>query len=164
MQQSPSWETNQFSVSQEIPSILWHCQAHTVPDNVHKLHVQRTFHVWKIRGCQCSFMLLMMGGVSSETCWASYKYGIIKVWYIVASCWIFLYELYCDARIHDHQGYGHFFYHYFSKRKSKDTSLRLPWAMIADSLARYLKSFGETCVFHLQGIFYLTFKNRASYI
>ena len=31
----------------------------------------------------------MMGGVSPETCWASYKYGIIKFWYIVASCWIF---------------------------------------------------------------------------
>jgi len=55
------------------------CQAqHTVPDNVHQLHVQTTFHVWKTRGCQCSFRLLMMGGVSPETCWASYKYGIIK--------------------------------------------------------------------------------------
>jgi len=53
-----------------------------------------TFHVWKIKGCQCSFRLLMMGGVSSETCWALYKYGIIKFWYIVAYCWIFLYELY----------------------------------------------------------------------
>ena len=51
-----------------------------------------TFHVWKTRGCQCSFRLLVMGGVSPETCWASYKYGIIKFWYIVASCWIFLYE------------------------------------------------------------------------
>ena len=48
-----------------------------------------TFHVWKTRGCQCSFRLLMMGGVSSETRWASYKYWIIKFWYIVASCWIF---------------------------------------------------------------------------
>jgi len=45
------------------------------------------------RGCQCSFRLLMMGGASPETCWASYKYGILKVWYIVASCWIFLCEL-----------------------------------------------------------------------
>jgi hypothetical protein len=51
-----------------------------------------TFHVWKTRGCQCSFRLLIKGGVSSETCWASYKYGIITFWYIVASCWIFLYE------------------------------------------------------------------------
>jgi len=49
------------------------------------------------------FRLLMMGGVSSETCWASYKYGIIKFWYIVASCWIFLYELCYDARTHEHQ-------------------------------------------------------------
>ena len=51
-----------------------------------------TFHVCKTRGCQCSFRLLMMGGMSPETCRASYKYGIIKFWYIVASCWIFLYE------------------------------------------------------------------------
>jgi hypothetical protein len=29
----------------------------------------------------------------AATCWASYKYGIIKFWYIVASCWIFLYEM-----------------------------------------------------------------------
>ena len=28
-----------------------------------------------------------MGGVSPETCWASYKYEI-KFWYTVASCWI----------------------------------------------------------------------------
>jgi len=62
-----------------------------------------TFNVWKTRGCQCSFRLLMMGGVSPETCWASYKYGIIKCWYIVAYCWIFLYILYYDARIHEHQ-------------------------------------------------------------
>jgi hypothetical protein len=37
-----------------------------------------TFHVCKTRGCQCSFRFLMMGGVSPKTCWASYKYGIIK--------------------------------------------------------------------------------------
>jgi hypothetical protein len=30
----------------------------------------------------------MMGGVSPETCWASYKYEV-KFWYTVASCWIF---------------------------------------------------------------------------
>jgi len=53
----------------------------------------KTFHVCKTRGCQCSFRLLMMDGVSPETCWALYKYGVIKFWYIVASCWIFLYEL-----------------------------------------------------------------------
>jgi len=48
-----------------------------------------TFHTWKTRGYQCRFRLLMMGGVSPKTCWASYKYGIIKFWYIFASCWIF---------------------------------------------------------------------------
>jgi len=79
------------------------CQAQYVPDNIHHLHVQRTSHVWKTRGRQCSFRLLMMGGLSPETCWASYKYRIIKFWYIVASCWIFLYEFYYDALIHEHQ-------------------------------------------------------------
>jgi len=57
------------------------------------------FYVWKTRGCQCSSRLLMMGAVSSEICWASYKYGIIKFLYIVAFCWSFLYELYrCSLR------------------------------------------------------------------
>jgi len=32
-------------------------------------------------------VLLMMGGVSPETCWPSYKYEI-KLWCTVASCWI----------------------------------------------------------------------------
>ena len=73
------------------------CQAHCAWQH------PTTFHIWKARGCQCGFRLLMMGGVSPKTCWASYKYGIIKFWYIVASCWIFLYELYYDARIHKHQ-------------------------------------------------------------
>jgi hypothetical protein len=52
-----------------------------------------TFHVRKTKGCQCSFRLLIMGGVSPETCWASYKYGIIQ---ILIYCWImlnFFYEL-----------------------------------------------------------------------
>jgi len=37
---------------------------HTVPDDVFQLHVQTAFHLWKTRGCQCSFRLLMMYGVS----------------------------------------------------------------------------------------------------
>jgi len=53
-----------------------HCQH---PPTTHPT----TFHVWKTRACQCSFRLLMMGGVSPKTCWASCKYGIIKFWYIV---------------------------------------------------------------------------------
>ena len=35
-------------------------------------------HVCKTRSCWCSFELPMMGGVSPETCWASYKHGVIN--------------------------------------------------------------------------------------
>ena len=47
-----------------------------------------TCSCWTLSGSVSSFRLLMMGGVSPETCWASYKYEI-KFWYTVASCWIF---------------------------------------------------------------------------
>jgi len=53
----------------------WCCWTLTASSN---LNVQTTFHVCKTRGCQCSFELLMMGGVSPETCWASYKHGIMN--------------------------------------------------------------------------------------
>jgi hypothetical protein len=72
-----------------------------------------SFHICKTRGCQCSFRFLMMGGVSPETFWASYKYGIIKFWYIVTSCWIFLYELYYDARISNCEPYFDVCYKHF---------------------------------------------------
>jgi len=54
----------------------WQCPATTHP---------ATFYICKTRGCQCSFRLLMMGGVSPETCWASYKYEIkfCTLWYLV---------------------------------------------------------------------------------
>jgi hypothetical protein len=39
-----------------------------------------------VKGCwTCGCWTLMMGGISPETCWASYKYEM-KFWYIVASC------------------------------------------------------------------------------
>jgi len=72
--------------------VVGRCQAHCAWQRPPATR-PTTFHVWKTRGCQCSFRLLMTGGVSPETCWASYKCGIIKFGYIVASCWIFLYEL-----------------------------------------------------------------------
>jgi len=53
------------------------CQAHCAWQRLPAIR-PATFHVWKTRGCQCSFRLLMMGDVSPETCWASCKYGIIK--------------------------------------------------------------------------------------
>jgi len=61
---------------------------HVVPDYVHQLHIQQP-STWRTGGCQCSFRLLMMGGVSPETCCTSYKHGIIKCWYIVASIGFF---------------------------------------------------------------------------
>ena len=85
-----------------------------------------TFPVWKTRGCQCSFRLLMMGGVSPETFWASYIYIYIYICiyiyvyiyiYIYIYIWNnkilihfcilleFFYELYYDARIHEIQVY-----------------------------------------------------------
>jgi hypothetical protein len=33
MEQSPSWEVNQFSASQEIPRTLWNPKAHDRVDN-----------------------------------------------------------------------------------------------------------------------------------
>jgi len=49
------------------------------------------------------FRLLMMGGVSPETCWASYRCGIIKILIHYFILLDFLYELYYDSRIHKHQ-------------------------------------------------------------
>ena len=55
-----------------------------------------TFHVCKTRGCQCSFRLLMMGGVSPETCWASYKYGVIKK--LIHCCILLDFSLWIEKR------------------------------------------------------------------
>jgi hypothetical protein len=79
------------------------------------------------------FELLIMGGVSPETCWAINplnaklnpichllallgahpilhvsrirvkKHWNNKFYYTVAACWFFLWDLYYDARIHEHQ-------------------------------------------------------------
>jgi hypothetical protein len=43
-----------------------HCQAHCAWQRPATTR-PTTFHVGKTRGCQCSFRLLMMGGVSPET-------------------------------------------------------------------------------------------------
>jgi hypothetical protein len=49
------------------------------------------------------FELLMMSVVLLETCWAIKKYWNNKFYYTVASCWLFLYDLRYDARIHEHK-------------------------------------------------------------
>jgi hypothetical protein len=60
-----------------IRSLKLHSQLDTV--SVQQPHVQQPYTLLcKTRGCECSFRLLMMGRVSPETCWASYKYGIIN--------------------------------------------------------------------------------------
>jgi hypothetical protein len=53
------------------------------------------------------FELLMMSGVSPETCWAFKKNWNNKLYYTVASCSFFLLILYYYARIHEHQTYFH---------------------------------------------------------
>jgi len=57
-----------------------------------------TKNVCKTRGCNYSFELLMMGGVSPETCWSIKKHWNNKFYYTLASCYFFLWELYYDAR------------------------------------------------------------------
>jgi len=47
----------------------------------------------------------MMGGVSPEACWAIKKQWNNKFFYTVAPCWFFLWDLYYDAQIHEHQTY-----------------------------------------------------------
>jgi hypothetical protein len=42
------------------------------------------------------FELLMMGGVSPETCWAIKKHWNNKFYHTVASCWFFLWDLWGD--------------------------------------------------------------------
>jgi len=58
----------------------------------------------KTRGCQCSFRLLMMGGVSPETCWASYKYGIIKI--LIYCCILFDFSLWICTMMHGSANMG----------------------------------------------------------
>ena len=77
-----------------------------------KLHWQPlVFHTWKVVGhviggrCQAQCAWQRPPTTRPTTFHVSYKYGIIKFWYIVTSCWIFLYEMYYDARIQEHQVY-----------------------------------------------------------
>ena len=54
---------------------LWLLDA----DSVQQPQRPTTSHVCKTRACLSGFELLMMGGVSPETCWALFKHGIINV-------------------------------------------------------------------------------------
>jgi hypothetical protein len=46
----------------------------------------------------------MMGSVTPKTCWASYKYRIIKLWYIVAPCLIFFLWIIQEYQTHKMSG------------------------------------------------------------
>jgi len=66
----------------------------------------------KPEGAITVFELLMMSCVSLETCWAIKKHWINKFYYTVASCWLFLYDLYYDVQIHEH----HVWYYRFARQ------------------------------------------------
>ena len=72
------------SGAQNCTSSLWFCIRERLLDVEVAGRIQQpqhptTSHVRKTRGCQCSFgFLLMMCGVSPETCWSSNKHGIIN--------------------------------------------------------------------------------------
>ena len=112
----------------------WTRSCWTLSGNVHQLHVQQPSTYGKPEAANAVLGILMMGGVSPETCWASFKYGIIKFWYIVASCWIFLYETYYDARIHEHRD----FINALCKVRGKD-------AQRSSCMFDWLKWFSEVC-------------------
>jgi hypothetical protein len=50
----------------------------------------------------------MMSVVSLETCWANKEHWNNTFYYTVASCWLFLYDLYYGAWMHEHQIYHNF--------------------------------------------------------
>jgi hypothetical protein len=80
-----------------------------------------TFQVCKTKGCLCSFRLLMMDGVSPETCWASFKIRNNKI--LTHFCILLgfsLYELYHDARIHEHQVYENALHYESNDRLGKN--------------------------------------------
>jgi predicted DCC family thiol-disulfide oxidoreductase YuxK len=68
----------------------------------HRRRRQPTKYV-KLEAAFTVFELLMMSGLSLKTCWAIKKHWNNKFYYTVASCLFFLWDLYYDARIHEHQ-------------------------------------------------------------
>ena len=94
------------------------------------------------------FELLMMGGVSLETCWAIKKHWNNKFYYTFASCWFFLCDLYYDARIHDHQVHKHNLAQDTDKRRAVRNivmKLLIPWnvgiSWLAEKNCAFLNKF-----------------------
>jgi len=61
------WQPLVFHVCKVVGCVVGGC-CQGQPYNIHQLHAQQPFTYKKTRGCQCSFRLLMMGGVSPKTC------------------------------------------------------------------------------------------------
>jgi hypothetical protein len=72
-----------------------------------------TKNVCKTRGCNYSFWAPDDGRCVARKCWAIKKHWNKKFYYMVASCWFFLWVLYYVARIHEHQ-----ILNYISKRST----------------------------------------------
>ena len=76
-----------------------------------------------------------MSGVSLETFWAIKKHWNNKFYYTAAFCWLFLYDLYYDARIHDTSSK----YLYYDARIHDTSSKYLYYdARIHDTSSKYL--------------------------
>ena len=71
------WASCKYEIIKFDTLVASRCRAHYARQRPPTTR-PTTFHIWKTGGCQYSFRLLMMGGMSFETCWASYKYEIIK--------------------------------------------------------------------------------------
>ena len=65
--------------------------------------LQATTNYVKPEAAITVFELLMMSSVSLETFWAIKKHWNNKFYYTVSFCWLFLYDLYYDARMREHQ-------------------------------------------------------------
>jgi hypothetical protein len=75
---------------------------------------RHTAHHQELKHCNCglwfyirlwlpaAFDLLMMSGVSLETCWAIKKHWNSIFYYTVASCWLFLYDFHLNFRTRLH--------------------------------------------------------------
>ena len=70
---------------------LWLPAAAMVQPSRHRSGRQPKTYV-KREAAITVFELLMMGGVSPKTCWASKKHWNNKFYYTVASCWFFLWD------------------------------------------------------------------------
>jgi len=74
--------------------VAGHCPASSMSNNLLRMQNQRLLvQFWAPDDGHC----VAQNMLSFIQTWNN------KLWYNVSSCWLFLYELYYDARIHEHQ-------------------------------------------------------------